>query len=487
MLHRSSLFASVLASVVLPAFAAAAPQDAATATPAAPVAIEVRVDPRVELFALLFRLAGNPEYGDRRHAAYVAELERRFGDMADHPAVLAARRLRAERGISYDAVMSLAIHASDPPELVPRGLLADSALEGRWRPDDAHAFLALARRFARDGDFAGFVAGQRELYELAEDRMRRLLAEQVDAGWFERFFGEGPQARFTVVLGLALGPGNYGPKFRAEDGSEELYAILGTWLFDGDGKPVYDGSVTGTLAHEFGHSFVNHLVYAHEGELREAGEALFRLVEPRMRSQAYTNWQTMLHESVVRACVARYQLAARGANAAALELEEQRRRGFLWTAGLYELLGRYEAERERYPTLAAFFPEIVSHFTTLPPVVTRLVESEEAARPRLLAATPPDGAAGVSPALDRLVFEFDRPMRRDRHAVLYGPRGADHFPELVAASFDDAGRVFTMQVKLKPAWSYEFSLNGPDGGAFQSADGRSLAMVPIRFETAAER
>nr|MBC8327998.1 DUF4932 domain-containing protein [Planctomycetota bacterium] len=270
------------------------------AAEAAPPAIQVAVDPRVELLSIVFRLAGNPEYQRQEFRRYAAAIERHFGGFRDHPAVVEARRLRATRGVSYDAVMSLAVHLDGVPLLRPRLRFEDSLLESRWRPEEARAFLGLLRSFVEDTGFEAFLAGKAELYALAEWRMRRLIEEEVELDWFEGFFGAAPEASFHVLIGLGNGPSNYGPKFRGADGAEQLYAVLGTWLLDEEGDPLFDESLVGTLVHEFNHSFVNHHVYAHEAELRAAGERLYPLVEQAMRRQAYGSWQTMMHESLVR-------------------------------------------------------------------------------------------------------------------------------------------------------------------------------------------
>jgi len=51
--------------------------------------------------------------------------------------------------------------------------------------------------------------------------------------------GERPQASFTVALEPLNGGGCYGPHFRAADGREELYCVLGVWRTDEQGLPQF--------------------------------------------------------------------------------------------------------------------------------------------------------------------------------------------------------------------------------------------------------
>jgi len=81
-----------------------------------------------------------------------------------------------------------------------------------------------------------------------------------------------------------------------------------------------------------------------------------------MRRQAYGSWQTMMRESLVRACEVRYGSDHDGQARADQVANYHISRGFHWTKVLAELLGRYQQQRDRYPTLDDFMPEIVRLF-----------------------------------------------------------------------------------------------------------------------------
>ena len=154
--------------------------------------------------------------------------------------------------------------------------------------------------------------------------------------------------------------------------------------------------------------------------------------------------------------------------------------GFLWTADLFERLARYEAQRDRYPTFAAFVPEIADYFHWLSPRIDSVVASWEARRPRLVATIPADGDTIVSAALDSIVLPFDRPMS-GAYSIDYGPGGRAAFPDVVSASFDAARMVYTMRVRLRPRHSYHMIVVGR---GFYSADGVPVARSELSFRTA---
>ena len=120
--------------------------------------------------SLIFRLAGNPEYNQPNSASpYSDDVEAHFGPFRKHAVVATARRLRRERGVSYDAVMSMAVHLKDTATLAEKVPFEPhpARLDRRWRLDEARRFLDEARDFVGESDFNGFVAAHREFYDAA--------------------------------------------------------------------------------------------------------------------------------------------------------------------------------------------------------------------------------------------------------------------------------------------------------------------------------
>lgn len=338
--------------------AASAPQT----RPAGPP-LRVMVDPRVELLSIVFRLAGNDEYNRGRVESYTEEVEKHFGIYRNHPTVELARQLRAKQGISFDAVMAMAGHISDTEsirERVPLDPLPPT-LDNRWTPRSAREFLEKLRAFVTDSDFNGFFRQHQELYDLTAARMRAVLQKHAHLEWFDSFFGPRQGADFILAPALLNGPGNYGVRCRTPQG-EQLFCILGVWSTDVKGLPAFTKDALPTVIHEFTHSYTNPIVEAHLKELRPAGKKLFPQVAAAMRRQAYGTWETVMRESLVRACVIRYTRRYDGGVAAAMATLEERSRSFLWMNDLALLLGEYEAHRDRYPTLETFMPRVIAFF-----------------------------------------------------------------------------------------------------------------------------
>lgn len=473
---------------LLPATGAAQDQPATAATKAK---IHVSVDARVQLLSIIFRLAGNREYNQARLKNYAKAVDAHFGPFKDHAVIHIARNLRRHRGVSFDAVMAMAIHLRDADrlaELVPFDP-QPATLDQRWTTEDARDFLRQARDFVTETKFAAFLAEHDELHKTAVKRAQTVIDANIELAWFDEFFGARPGARFELALGLLNGGGNYGPRVRLADGKEVLYCVLGVWQTDPKGLPRFSRKVVDTVAHEFCHSYCNPLVEANLEALQGPAAQLFPHVEKEMKRQAYGTAKTMLYESLVRACVVRYVAASKGKAAARREVALQRRRGFLWIGELATVLERYESQRDKYPTLSDYMPEVAKFFADYAPgfVAKRggkkgdKRQVKPGAAPTIVTMTPNNGARKVDPKLKQITVTFDRPMK-DRAWAFVG--GGPTYPKTTGkASYDDKRTTIRLPVALEPGHHYRFWLNATRFMAFQSAAGVKLAPVKVEFWT----
>jgi len=480
--------AAAVASAQSPVMAAESTNLASgQAAPGAAPSLRVVVDPRVELMSLIFRLAGNREYNMARVKSYADDAEQHFGKYRDHAVVTLARELRNTHGVSYDAVMSMAVNLTDAENLQLKLPLEPwpEGLDQRWTAPDVSNFLVAARQFVKDSSFQEFIAQHRSLYQTTVARMRTLMQKEGHLEWFDAYFGPRSQAGFTIALGLLNGGGCYGPHFRAADGREDLYCVLGVWQTDKQGLPEFTRDALGTVVHEFCHSYANPLIARHQAELEASGDALFEHVADRMRSQAYGNGHTLLCESLVRVSVIRYLRQYEGEEAARRAIQTEKRNGFLWMQELADLLADYEAHRDQYPTLEDFSPRLVAFFAESAKNLPKTMADLAAKRPKVVSMIPANGAQDVDPGLTAIQVVFDRPMT-DKSWSLVG--GGPHFPKTgKGAHFDAQRKSWTVPVELKPDWSYEFMLNSQTYDAFRSEEGVPLEPVSVTFKTAGQK
>ena len=337
-----------------------------------------KVDKRIELLSIVFRLAGNFEYNDDTYKSYVSDIDNHFEQYKDHPLIAFASELSNKNGVCFDAVMFMAIYLEQPPSLNPIVSFSAIVPEKRWGLENANKFAGLLKQFYTDARCEEFFVEHEELYKTAQERFMPVY-EALDINWYNQYYGEQPDGSLNIIIGLGLGGGNYGPKLKYPDGKEDTYAIMGTWSIDSTNKPSYSvGDNLPTLIHEFNHSYVNHLTNKYEKDFESSGLKLFDLTKAGMGNQHYTSWQTVMNEALVRASVIRYLLKHHpDDNAAKYQLISDFGKGFFWMKDLVEALGVYEKNRDKYPTFESYMPVLIDFYNGVAKESESMFEIEE--------------------------------------------------------------------------------------------------------------
>jgi len=449
-----------------------------TATAHAVDGVAIEVDPSVELMSTIFRLAGNPEYNKfASRSAYSKRVAEHFGPHRDHAVIAKAKALRQARGVSYDAVMSLAVHLKyEGGRFVPRVPFdpRPPLLEKRWTIEDAETFVKLVNDFAKVAEFDAFWKANGPFYAAAVASMEKKIAAHDVLGWYEAYFGIKADGTARVLLGLLNGPGNYGVSFRSDATSPmEATPVIGVYQFDTEGNAVIGDDVIPMLVHEIGHAFVNPFVDRHADLLLPAARRIYPHRAKVMRQQAYATPIVMIYESIVRACTVRYITQNQGVARGGALAKHDAQRGFTWTAKLAALLERYEAGRQAYKTLDDFTPQLTEFF--------EYRSKKIAAAPLVISISPTNGATDVDPGTKALTIRFDQPMLDGSWSVI---QSADAFPDVTGqVHYDRKLEVLTIPIRLQPDTRYRFFLNSATATGFKSKGGVPLAPVEVTFRT----
>jgi hypothetical protein len=234
-----------------------------------------------------------------------------------------------------------------------------AGLDLRWNPGEIREFLEKARQFVKDSDFETFFNEHKPFYEKACKKFQEMLDKHVHLEWFDEFFGKRPNAEFHIVIGMANGPGSSGPK-AVVNSEYHIYGIIGVWRTNMFGEPQFPRGVSSTVVHELGHSYANPVAEKYLPQLESAGKILFPQVEEKMKKMAYTNWQDMMLESVMRAADIQYYSQYEGKSEGPVRYCIDT--GFFWMKELDEVVSEYRTNRAKYPTFESFFPRIVEFF-----------------------------------------------------------------------------------------------------------------------------
>jgi len=443
---------------------------------------EPKVDKRIELLSIVFRLADSQEYSSNKFPKYVENIDNHFGKYKNHTLITFIKKKLRKMGIGYDAVMYMAISITEPPEMKAILSFSKDFPEKRWGEKNATKFLKLLNQFYYDADCENFFKNNEDLYRVASNRFN-LVYKELDLDWYQKFYGEKPKGEFVIVNGLGNGGGNYGPNIRLANNKELIYAIMGTWSVDSLGLPNFKmDSYFPTLLHEFNHSFVNHIVGEYHSELAESGKTIFNQLKEIMNNQAYGDWRTMYAEALVRASVIKYLKDHNYENEFVIkELNEEINRGFIWTDKLVMELDRYDNNRDIYPTLGSFIPEIVKFFNETASEINELKKLIDKKRPKVISISPfENNSIYVDYKTEQIVIEFDRPLKGKGHSIFVGEKGEKAFPKMGEITYSKDKNKLIIEMKLKPNKEYQFVLSGWN---FISQDGFGMNDYEINFKT----
>ena len=309
----------------------------------------------VELICLVFRLMGQTEF--QYSIPIVSEsVDAFFASMKDHEALKIAKESR----VGYDAVTAFGLHLL----ISENGVISfnpvflentDTSL-GRWPESLKGKMLTALNDFYEKSNF-------HEWYESVEPLRRQVIQSfkrhnEIDYGWFDTFYGPSENLTTQIVLSFLIGKHNHGLSVDLPDGGKLLSPVMGSIQQDKNGNPYYSSGILGTLIHEFSHPYCNPLIDKYWDSMAEKAELVYNQVDAQMISMAYGRPQTMICETLVRACTIRYLLTHGYDNKEQLILNEESK-GFLLMRCLVDVLEEREQHPTLYPTLDAFMPEVV--------------------------------------------------------------------------------------------------------------------------------
>ena len=312
----------------------------------------------VELLCLVWRLMGAEEFNMCNVPKVYQSADSFFASMKNHEAVaLAADYYRS--GVSYDAVTAYGVHLviSDQGEITfdsnyVKG--SDTSFD-RWTNRQKEKMLPALNDFYQQSHFHEWYESLESLRQEAIRSFER--SNDVDFSWYNRFFGPQDNLSARVLLSFLIGPNNHGHSVVLTDGTKLLTPVMGCFRESSSGKPYYSDDGT-TLIHEFCHPYCNPLIAKYWNSIQGKVDWVYNLVAGQMSSMAYSNGQSMMNETFVRASVVRYFMTHAGTDPEQI-MQREENRGFMLIRTVVDALGKREELQDEYATMDDFMPELV--------------------------------------------------------------------------------------------------------------------------------
>ncbi len=436
-----------------------------------------KMDKRIEIISIACRLADFNEYQPDIFKVYVDKIESHYGKHKSHELISFLKKLRVEKALGYDAVPFLAVHLDD--DFNPVIPFTEKVPGGRWGKENAYEFVELLKKFYDETNSEEFLESNKQLFAEAENKFLSIF-EKLDTQWYADFYGTSANEEFKLIIGLGIGGSNYGCPVNFGNGKKQVNAIMGTWKTDDSGMAVFPmDDYFPTVVHEFNHSFVNYLLDENPAPFKENGKKLYEAVKQKMKNAGYSNWKTVLNEALVRAAVIKYMKDHNFEDEKIqLEIIEQLNRGFIWIEDLVKKLELYDSQREKYPTLKSFMPELARAYKTFADKLNLYIELNEDKKSRFVSIGEfENGNQTVDAALKQITINFDRPFRGSQF-IRPGEDMAT-FPKIIGLRYSDDNKSAIIEVDLEKDKKYIFYLIG----LAPKSEGSKNNDQEIRFKT----
>lgn len=449
-------------------------------TPAA-ASSKTEVRETIELVSALARTADFREYKTNIYPEYTAMIDSVTAPYKNHPAVTMIKSLRDSLGLGYDAVAGFAgaLAIKDGNVVFNPELDYKPMIDRRWGETGADELVPLLNDFYHKTNFNEVYRKGQPIYEKAIANFNKML-DGVDMKWLSDYYGK----EFTVLTNLSmLNVGNYGVTQHYPDGREEALMIIGPIVRKGE--PDYS-DCTSLVVHESSHPITNPIIMKHLKDFNSNSDSIASRFNTELKNQAYAGGQTVLFETMVRLAEVQYAKAhaktERDSLLLMLKTVGDKCNGFLFLEDFAKATDRYQANRDKYPTLDDFMPELVKLHNSLN--VDSICKDIESHQPNFIGSNIEDNA--VLPAgVTEITLRFDKPIHIGQGLAPYRADGRE-FPRSKdgKTSWNKERTEFTYTVTLEPGKKYGISYPGE---WFKSGEGyptKGYYILP--FETAPE-
>lgn len=327
--------------------------------------VDIGLDPALELLGVVELLAG-PSTKERGTASLHAEELRQTAGLFAPWRASAVRAWTAGRGGTCgflkrsDALVRLDL--TELPEFAARSAIPDDFVDCLGGPRGLSGWLDALRAFAAESSFLEHLAAKKARWEPGLDMFRKEADAADIIVKIERYTGLPFLGTYSMRLSSHHAPGaQTNSVITNEDGSTRIVSILGPRA--APGQPVIRVDEILPIAwHELAHGVLDRVgdLYREEVLRRSAAQKT-------LSWECYGGWEQCFKENMVRAVMIRLVTLEKGAAFGERVLQEEGVKKYPYLTALVARLKEYESDRARYPTLAHFYPQLLSVFPEAPP------------------------------------------------------------------------------------------------------------------------
>lgn len=322
----------------------------------------------VELMSALSIAAGFEEYISPASDTYNQDLEQLLAPFKQHPIIKYYQGLRQQYGICYDAPMSLAVRlAVDKGKIVmlpEEQSLEGNGLDSRWDNVNMAEFLGLLNQFYTDTRFHEFYQQHQPLcqQEIKAHNEKIMPYVPFHPEWFSGFYGNEQTDRYKVVIAFAGGIQGYGATCHLKGQPWDRFLITGRYTYDYENPSMTGNQITNFFNSFYPLTALNDEAY--EATLRPVAEKLSSKNPRLMQMFGFPDAKLFMRQSLENATNIIYMLQNGYADDEVnKQLNSDLSMGFKWERELVNALCDYAINRNKYNSLADFYPQVAKVLT----------------------------------------------------------------------------------------------------------------------------
>ncbi|MCF8254134.1 MAG: DUF4932 domain-containing protein [Bacteroidia bacterium] len=320
-----------------------------------PTHLEFQTDKRVETMYIVFLLSDYPLLTPFPNS-YQANALAYFNKYKNHTAVLLAKKL-VQRGFVADYAVNWLFQHTNFPEFTNNQTVNFPFSIRPMNSDSLELFRKELINFYTETQCEKFFKSQETFLDKIATDVKDSFTRKDIIQVIENYFGTKKPAKYYVILSPLLHSGGFTIERTDQN---ELYALIGPGGAK-DSIPVYDKIYLeqDMVIHEFSHNYSNPIVEQFMAESKKFETDLYPGIKEKIQQEGYATWESFMLELMVRATTIRIVENVYGKEAATELTDYEKSVGFDYVTEIVEELKIYETQRDKYPTLIDFYPNIL--------------------------------------------------------------------------------------------------------------------------------
>lgn len=385
-----------------------------------------KVDERIELTGVVFRLAGIPEYSAGEDEEYNNDIDEYFKKYQDDRLIEYIRQLRKENALGYAAVAASSLHLeiSDGNVIVCpyKDVSTLAGIGGQWKDEKVFKkYVSLLDDFYKRSDFHTFFIEHKDTYDRYV-KSASSLTSMINPQFFNDFYG----IEFVwpdIYVAVNNGKSNY---FIGDLEDQNNYSII-----IGGRKSYIIENMLPVIIHEICHNYSNPICTSFWGELQDAFDICLSDTEvtDKLASIGYKDKFGIALEWFTNLCTAMY-LEENIPLLTQYYVSRLRDNGYIWMPRCVNYMGYFRENQEHYSTIQDFMPQLVLAMNEIAKNYDK-IKSEAVRRPYIADIYPANGSDISKFKGDAITIRFSEDMSPYSFAIGQNPdisEGAEVIP-----------------------------------------------------------